>query len=539
MNFFNRMSIAAKIYIIPLIGTVSFILYLVITSTTALQNISSLEDAKDVQFPALQKANAALNNIEKAKDLLASAVTTGDADLLITAQKLSDSANTDLNDIKAISRAFSGDIDVVQKQFNAYFKTAYGLSDSMVNNTADFSKIGQISATMNEQYDSSTSAMMMFRDLRLQAFKGAIADSNSSANALITVGIIMGVVTTILLFAAALPVVKGIKGNILQVVGSLRDIAQENGDLTVRIHTSSEDEIGELVKWFNQFIEKLQGVVKDIVNASLPLSDLAQNLNQLTDDTNRTIDVQQRSANQAKDAVDTMNASVADVADSAALAARAASEATAAATEGQSVVHETVSSIRQLAENVQASSEVIKQLEVDSNKVGTVLDVIKGIAEQTNLLALNAAIEAARAGEQGRGFAVVADEVRTLASRTQQSTEEIHNTIEQLQNAARSAVSVMVKGTDRADISVQTANKAGQSLNVITETINRISSMNQQIASATDQQQAVATNIVSHVDEIHQRTLETSESSARLAVVSQELADLATNLNAIARQFRV
>lgn len=539
MNFFNRMSIAAKIYIIPLIGTVSFILYLVITSTTALQNISSLEDAKDVQFPALQKANSALNDIEKAKDILASAVTTGDADLLITAQKLSDSANTDLNDIKAISPAFSDDIDVVQKQFNAYFKTAYGLSDSMVNNTADFSKIGQISATMNEQYDSSTSAMMVFRDLRLQAFKGAIADSNSSANALITVGIIMGIVTTILLFAAALPVVKGIKGNILQVIGSLRDIAQENGDLTVRIHTSSEDEIGELVKWFNQFIEKLQGVVKDIVNASLPLSDLAQNLNQLTDDTNRTIDVQQRSANQAKDAVDTMNASVADVADSAALAASAAGEATAAANEGQSVVHETVSSIRQLAENVQASSEVIKQLEVDSNKVGTVLDVIKGIAEQTNLLALNAAIEAARAGEQGRGFAVVADEVRTLASRTQQSTEEIHNTIEQLQNAARSAVSVMVKGTDRADISVQTANKAGQSLNVITETINRISSMNQQIASATDQQQAVASNIVSHVDEIHQRTLETSESSARLAVVSQELADLATNLNAIARQFRV
>ena len=234
-----------------------------------------------------------------------------------------------------------------------------------------------------------------------------------------------------------------------------------------------------------------------------------------------------------------MNQSVIAVAESAAEAARAADEASSASSNGQSVVNNTVQSIQNLAKNVEETSHVIRQLENDSNQVGVVLDVIKGIAEQTNLLALNAAIEAARAGEQGRGFAVVADEVRTLASRTQQSTEEIQKTIEQLQSAAHKAVEVMSTGTSQAEGSVSEANKAGDSLVVIAQTINRISAMNGQIASSTDDQQAVARQIVGFVDEINARTDETSNNSKQLASASTELAGLAKNLENIARQFRV
>jgi methyl-accepting chemotaxis protein len=195
------------------------------------------------------------------------------------------------------------------------------------------------------------------------------------------------------------------------------------------------------------------------------------------------------------------------------------------------VVNHTVQSIQELAANVEDTAEVIRNLEADSNQVGVVLDVIKGIAEQTNLLALNAAIEAARAGEQGRGFAVVADEVSTLASRTQQSTEQIQKTIEQLQNAARCAVNVMAKGTEQATTSVETANKAGASLAVITETISRITNMNDQIARSTGDQQNVARIISNTVDKIHNRTEETA--------VSLELVQLAKHLEGIAKQFKV
>ena len=199
----------------------------------------------------------------------------------------------------------------------------------------------------------------------------------------------------------------------------------------------------------------------------------------------------------------------------------------------------TVQNIQHLAQNVQEASAVILQLEKDANQVGTVLSVIKGIAEQTNLLALNAAIEAARAGEQGRGFAVVADEVRTLASRTQKSTEEIQRTIEQLQTAARQAVQKMQQSTAQADHSVQSANQAGDALQLITNSIAQIRLMNQQIADATDDQQNMASEIVGHVDAIFKNTEHSSESAGHIAKASSELAALAQNLESITRLFRV
>ncbi len=539
MNFLSKLSIAKKLFLIPIIGTLAFLIYLAITTSTALNNVDLLEDVIEVQYPALDETKNALVKMEKVKDTLSVAVTTGDEDALSNAQIFFNETKGSLQKIKSIDAGLSSDINKIERSFTAYFDLAYGVSESMVNGTADFSKLAQLSSDMNKNYDQAVASLAAFKDARTEAFQTDIRQAGESGHSMITVGVVMALVTIVLLFATAIPIVNGIRTSIIQVVNSLKDIAQEDGDLTVRIKSNNHDEIGDLVHWFNQFMEKLQGVVKEVVNSSLPLSQLAQNLNQLTDDTNKTIEVQTSSANYAKSAVDDMSASVNAVAESAAEAASAAGDASTAADDGQSVVNHTVHSIQQLAENVEETAEVIRKLESDSNQVGVVLDVIKGIAEQTNLLALNAAIEAARAGEQGRGFAVVADEVRTLASRTQQSTEQIQETIEQLQGAARSAVSVMAKGTEQATNSVETANKAGTSLTAITETISRITKMNDQIARSTGDQQAVANTISSNVDEIHHRTEETAASSNELASVSAELAQLAQHLEGITKQFKV
>ncbi|MEC8451363.1 MAG: methyl-accepting chemotaxis protein [Pseudomonadota bacterium] len=539
MNFLKKMPIATKIFLIPGIAALSFIIYLLITVYTALNNGATLEKVQKVQFPALQLSASTLVDMQKVRDTLASAVTTGDQDTLTMAQELAEEAKSGLNQIASISPEFRSEISRISSGFDNYFDVAYDVSQSMVNGTADFSRLGELSAQMNQSYDGAIAAMSQFRDAQQAAFEEAFKNTDSANTSLISTGVILAVVVTILLFGTAVPIVRGIKQSIDDVVRSLKDIAQENGDLTVRIETKSEDEIGELVYWFNQFMDKLQGVVRDVVEASLPLSNLAQNLRGVTEETQRTIDVQQKSATNAKRAVDTMSGSVDGVAHSAAQAASDANEATTAASEGRQIVQQTVTSIQQLAENVRETADVIARLESDSNKVGSVLDVIKGIAEQTNLLALNAAIEAARAGEQGRGFAVVADEVRTLASRTQQSTEEIQSTIEQLQNAAHSAVEVMSRGTEQATNSVETANKVGSSLETITSTIGRINQMNEQIAHNTEDQRTVAVDIVRHVDEIHQRTEQTASRSGELGSMCNELADLAQHLESIAKQFRV
>lgn len=539
MNFLKKMPIATKIFLIPGIAALSFIIYLLITVYVALNNGDTLEKVEKVQFPALQLSASTLVDMQKVRDTLSSAVTTGDQDTLSAASELASDAKAGLDEIKAISPEFGPAISKISQGFDDYFEVAYGVSQSMVDGTADFSRLGQLSSQMNGSYDAVIASMSNFRDEQQAAFVESFERTNAANTSLISTGVVMTIVVTLLLFATAVPIVRGIKQSIDDVVRSLKDIAQENGDLTVRIATKSEDEIGELVYWFNQFMDKLQGVVKDVVEASLPLSNLAQNLRGLTEETQRTIDIQQQSAQNAKLAVDTMSGSVDGVAHSAAQAAGDANEATSAAGEGRQIVQQTVSSIQQLAENVRETADVIGRLESDSNKVGSVLDVIKGIAEQTNLLALNAAIEAARAGEQGRGFAVVADEVRTLASRTQQSTEEIQSTIEQLQSAAHSAVEVMSRGTEQATTSVETANKAGVSLETITSTIGRINQMNEQIAHNTEDQRSVAVDIVKHVEEIHQRTEQTSSRSGELGVMCNELADLAQHLESIAKQFRV
>ncbi|NRQ41033.1 methyl-accepting chemotaxis protein [Rheinheimera sp. YQF-2] len=539
MDVLRRLSIAKKIYLIPLIGTISFIIYLALASNTALNNVNTLEQTRDVQFPVLQSAQSSLVLLERIKDSLASAVTTGDEEALGGAAAFSTQLKQDLDNISRLNRDYVSDVQSILQSYNAYYQVAYKMSQEMINNTADFSTLAQRSEKMNADYDNTARLLGQFRDTRLKAFTSAIDDASEQAGTSITIGIIMGLITTLVLFGTAYPVARGIQNNLGSMIRSLQDLAKEDGDLTARINTNSKDELGDLAYWFNTFMQKLQHVVKDIVNTAIPLSALAKDLHELTDDTNKTIAVQRQAANQAKNAVADMNASVEAEVQSANNAATAANQSGDAAGQGQQTVISTVQNIQQLAGNVQEASAVITQLEKDANQVGTVLTVIKGIAEQTNLLALNAAIEAARAGEQGRGFAVVADEVRTLASRTQKSTEEIQRTIEQLQAAARSAVQKMQQSTAQADNSVQSANQAGDALQLITKSIAQIRLMNQQIADATDEQQTMASNIVQHVDEIFTNTEHSSESAGNIAKASSELASLAHNLENITRLFRV
>ena len=233
-----------------------------------------------------------------------------------------------------------------------------------------------------------------------------------------------------------------------------------------------------------------------------------------------------------------MTTTIQEVARNAAEAANAATTALAQTEKGQGVVQSTIDSIGGLASEIDRAASVINELEAQSVNIGSVLDVIRGIAEQTNLLALNAAIEAARAGEQGRGFAVVADEVRTLASRTQESTEEIQGMIESLQTGSQQAVKVMQESNVQAQTTVEQASEAGGALSDISSSVTTINDMNMQIANAAEEQGLVSEEVNRNVIRMNDEQGRVSESSAQISRAGEDLAQLAAQLQQLVQQFR-
>ncbi len=310
------------------------------------------------------------------------------------------------------------------------------------------------------------------------------------------------------------------------------------GDLTVTADYQGDDELGRAAKAFNQMRERFHAMVQQVSSATGQLAAAAQQTSTVTLQTGAGVRRQQAEIGQVATAMHEMTTTVQEVAHSAAGAAQAAQQADQEAADGKRVVSQTGEVIDVLASEVEKAAVVIRQLEQDSDKIGGILEVIRSIAEQTNLLALNAAIEAARAGEQGRGFAVVADEVRTLASRTQQSTTEIQGMIEKLQSGSSSAMKVMEVSCTQARKGVEQVAQAGATLDCITRSVATINDMNAQIASAAEEQSSVAEEINRNIVSVSQVAEEASVGAQQTAATSEQLARLAEQLQGLVGQFR-
>jgi methyl-accepting chemotaxis protein len=312
-----------------------------------------------------------------------------------------------------------------------------------------------------------------------------------------------------------------------------------SGDLTQNMVVTRRDELGVLQQGIQRMGATLRDLIAGIRDGVTQIACAAEQLSAVTEQTSAGVNSQKVETDQVATAMQEMSATVHEVARNAEQASVAASTADKEARDGDRVVGEAVAQIEKLAAEVLRSSDAMTILEQESDKIGKVMDVIKAVAEQTNLLALNAAIEAARAGEAGRGFAVVADEVRGLAQRTQQSTEEIESLVAGLQNGTRQVADIMLGSRSLTDSSVSLTRKAGASLESITRTVSGIQAMNQQIAAAAEQQSSVADEISRSILSVRDVSEQTAEASEETAASSVELARLGGQLQTMVSHFRV
>lgn len=539
MNILSRWSIKYKILLIPIVGIFGFVINIGYSYKVVSDSGNRLAEVRNVYYPILENSNAAIVLIKNIGQTLNVAVSSSEQEMLEAAEKDAKTVRSLLLKIEGLEPKRSEIVKKIMGTFESYYRVAFEISKGMIDGTTDFSTMGDSVSKMTSNLNILNDTLNKFRDESYDLFLGNIDNTASESEAAIGYAVLGALLVGGILIFTSLSIALMITKSLNRVVFSLENIASGEGDLTKRIQQDSSDEIGDLVSSFNSFIGKLQGVIKEVLDSIEPLSDSAGELSSLASSSQNSTKIQLDSTLNVSRSIHEMFQSLNENAANASNAADEASSADTQSREGLQLVRVTVQSINELAAEVKSAADTIMQLEKDTESVGSILDVIQSIAGQTNLLALNAAIEAARAGEHGRGFAVVADEVRTLASRTQESTEEINGVIEQLQKTAKNISSIMDQGRAKAESSVELAENAGNSLIEITDGVGTISQMNMHIAAATEQQQQTSKYIQEAVDDIRGTAEKATKDSTLITKSTQQLHKVTDKLNLVVSNFVV
>ncbi|MEE4787644.1 methyl-accepting chemotaxis protein [Pseudomonas alliivorans] len=448
--------------------------------------------------------------------------------------------NKQINDAQAIYERLISDPNE-RNLYNQYVQLLgqYRELESRMKTLTLANKVDELQDLLNKDMlsnsDQMNAVLIKLVDINtaqlIQVKKQAAEEYDSAFDMVIA----LLVAATLLTLVFAWMLIKSITTPIAAALNAAETIAQ--GNLTQPIKVDGTDEAGRLLQAMKTMQDKLRDTLQRISGSATQLASAAEELNAVTDESARGLVQQNNEIEQAATAVNEMTSAVEEVARNATSTSEASRNATASAGDGRDLVLETVGAIERMSGDVKETAELISNLANESRDIGKVLDVIRGLADQTNLLALNAAIEAARAGEAGRGFAVVADEVRALAHRTQQSTSEIERMIGSIQGGTEQAVTSMRNSTERAESTLSIAKGAGLALDTINTAVEEINERNLVIASAAEEQAQVAREVDRNLVNIRDLSAQSTTGANQTSAASTELSRLAVDLNSMVGRF--
>ncbi len=532
-----RFTIKIKILMIALVALVGFSIITAYQYAINMDNDLRLDAVKNIYFPVLGHLDTNKVRLDKITGGLNAAVADGEMDMVEEVDQIAAGMRASFESVADIDKKSTEHINKIVLHFNDYYKVARDLTEGMINESVSADQVQTSIKLMTGLLNTFRQELSVVRDDSYNNFIHALDESQKSSDQAMVLMIIISAICVVVLGLTSILISTKISANLADVVTSLKKIA--SGDLTCELHSNSNDEVSEVVENCNTLIQKLRSALGDVSNSAHLIANSAQSLLITADQSSQHALDQQNRLEQVATATNEMSSSIQEVATATSSAATAANDASVEANGGTVQANKAVETLQQLRAAIDRGSSAVSEVQVESSNIGTVLDVIRSIAEQTNLLALNAAIEAARAGEAGRGFAVVADEVRTLASRTQEATAEIQSMIEKLQERSTHTVTVMDQSSKSSDATESAVNAGAIALKKMSEHAISINDLNTQIATATEQQSAVAEEINKNVHDISDFSKQTAVEARTNSDESKSLTVLAKQLQTLVDEFKI
>jgi methyl-accepting chemotaxis protein len=484
------------------------------------------EDYSKLIITAVERANQGMRTAESTSESLRKAKK--DVDTNWTAYKSTHMGKEETqvaNDAQVLFEAADKVIDNAISHLSTLSGTTNGKMSDILNML--YQAIDPVSSKINE--------LIGLQIKEAQGIRGRIDNEANKA----TDSYLFGALLALILVIALNWIVNRSILNPIKEFKTVMSSIEKDSDLTLMVNLHTRDEFGETAAVFNKMMRRIDSLVGDLRSSTFQLSSASEELSNIADQATENTEKQHLESDQVATAMNQMSSTVQELSTSTSEAQSAAETADDLARNGQNIANQSMVLITDLLNEIKATSDLLKKLDSESQNIGSVVDVINGIAEQTNLLALNAAIEAARAGEQGRGFAVVADEVRTLAQKTQSSTQEIRDVVERLQQGAQAAVAAMNNGEQKSQACNESVEKGLASLTDITTAVQNIKDMNIQIAGALEEQSSVSEDINRNIMTISQMSSEISEAATNVASSGEHLSRLANGLEAKISVFKV